>query len=625
MKSLKTIFRILKSHYLLSFVVLALVASLILYFNSYHTAADWILAIGSLAITIPLAWDMVNTLKSGAYGIDILAITAIISSVALGQDWTAIIIGLMLTGGEALEDYAENHAKTELKSLLDNKPRLAHLINKKGDVEDIPVDKIKVGDKLSILPGEVVPVDCELLEGDSSFNEASITGESLPVDKTIGDQVFSGATNIDGSIVVKAVRVAADSQYAQIIKLVEAAASSESPFVRLADRYSIPFTVIAFLIAGSVWFVSGHAIRFLEVIVVATPCPLLLAAPIALISGMSRSAKHGIIVKNGAALERLAEVKAIAFDKTGTLTTGLAEVEKVKAFKPFTNETLVSYAAAVEQNSNHILAQGVIKYAKAKQIKFQAAKKVKEIAGHGLMGRIKNQEIVVGRWSLMDDAGVKLPKDFNPKQIKDTAMYVAVGGSLAGVITFSDKIRPEAKNLLKRLKQAGIKHVLLVTGDNQEVANQVAKKLGIDDVYANCLPADKMRAIEQDKYKPVAFVGDGVNDAPVLTISDVGIALGARGSTAASESADVVIMLDDVSKVASAIEISKRTFRIAKESILGGIIISIGLMIIFATGHFKPIYGALLQEGVDVIVIFNALRAHSAYQRRVDGDKEKLL
>ncbi|HUD06273.1 MAG TPA: heavy metal translocating P-type ATPase [Candidatus Saccharimonadales bacterium] len=606
---LKTVIKFLKGYKLLSFVLVCLIAGIVLYSLGYHVLANWILGIASSIAVIPLIIDMTQTIRGGSYGIDILAATAIIASVILRQDWAAIIIALMLTGGEALEDFAENRAKTELKALLDNKPKVAHLL--KGDKTiDIKVSEIKIGNKLQILPGEVVPVDCVIISGESTFDESSLTGESVPVDKDPEDQILSGSVNISGSITVRAIRTAEDSQYEQILTLVRAASSSQSPFVRLADRYSIPFTALAYFLAISAWFISGHPIRFLEVIVVATPCPLLLAAPIALISGMSRAAKAGIIIKNGSALEKLAEIKSIAFDKTGTLTSGEAVVSSVQVFKPFTKTDVLHFASALELNSNHVLAKAVVNEAEENKLKPRPAKNVKEIAGHGLSGKVAGKDIVIGRLSLMESSGIEMSKEFKPKSIEATSTFVAVNGKLAGVISFSDKLRPETKGMISHLRKAGIKHFLMVTGDNEEAAKSVAQELGIDNFMANALPADKMHFIENASDRPVAFVGDGVNDAPVLTLSDVGIALGARGSTAASESADVVIMLDDVSKVSIAYDIAKRTFFIAKQSILVGIFISFGLMIIFAGGHFKPIVGAILQEVVDIIVIFNALRAH---------------
>jgi len=614
-KVFKKIRHFFREYKQLGFVILTVIAGAVLDITGRHTAAHWVLGLSALVNVMPLIWGMIEDLRNGKYGIDILAATAIITSVLLREYWAGIVIVLMLTGGEALEDYAERRAKKELTSLLARKPKKAHVL-RKGKTMELKVSDIVVGDKVVILPGEVVPVDGAVIDGTSDFDESALTGESLPLTKKLGDQLLSGSINIEGAVTIRASHTAADSQYEQIIKLVKSAASSQAPFVRLADRYSIPFTILAFIIAGSVWAVTGHAIRFLEVIVVATPCPLLLGAPIALISGMSRAAKHGIIIKTGSAIERLGQVETIAFDKTGTLTRGIPVVSSVTTYNKFTRGDVLGYAAALEQNSAHILARAVVEKAATEKIKLTAAKQVKETAGHGLMGRLHGKSIMIGRKSFVMNAGVTLPKNISSKQLKETTSYLAVDGVLGGVICFSDELRPESQSMLNRLKRYGIKHTLMVTGDNQTTADTIAKKLGIETVVADCLPGDKIHAVERAEHKPVAFVGDGVNDAPVLTAADVGIALGARGSTAASESADVVILHDNISKVADSVAIAKYTFFIAKQSILIGIFISLGLMGVFATGKFKPVYGAALQEVVDVAVIFNALRAHGSFKGR---------
>ncbi len=599
----------------LGIVTITIIASLILDLSGYDTSAHWLLGLVSLGIIVPVTWEMIETIRSGRYGIDLLAITAIVTSVILHEYWAGVIIALMLTGGEALEDHAEKRAKSELTDLLERKPKRARLL-KGTRMMDVTVHSIMKGDKLVIYPGEIVPVDAVIIEGASNFDESSLTGESIPVSKQINDEILSGSINIDGAITVKALHAAADSQYERIIKLVKSASASQSPFVRLADRFSLPFTFVAFLIAGAAWLISGEPIRFLEVIVVATPCPLLLAAPIALISGMSRAAKYGVIVKTGSALERLAEVETVAFDKTGTLTVGVPSVGTVDTYNKFSSQSVLLYAAALEQSSNHVLAKAIIEAAdKGSDKKLAKAKLVKEIAGNGLQGRLNGKTVLVGRLSMLQDQGVSFPKNFKETYLKQTATLVAVDGELAGIITFRDAIRPNAKSMLRRIKKAGIENVVMVTGDNTAAAVAVAKELNIVDVYPDCLPADKLAVIDQLPNRPVAFVGDGINDAPVLTAADVGIALGARGSTAASETADVVILLDNVSRVADGIEIAKRTFGIARQSILLGIILSLGLMGVFATGAFKPIYGAAVQEVVDVAVIFNALRAHGSGKR----------
>ncbi len=611
---LRRMTRFLREYRQLGFAIVALLIGLILDISGLDTAAHWVLGTTAALIALPLMRDMVRTLQTGHFGIDVLAITAIVTSILLKEYWAAIIIVLMLTGGEALEDYAQKRAKKELTSLLSRRPKKAHLLRGRKST-DIKASEVNPGDKLSILPGEVIPVDAVILEGSTSIDEATITGESIPVLKEPGDTILSGSINIEGALVVRAIHDAADSQYEQIVKLVKAATSSQAPFVRMADRYSIPFTAISFFIAGAAWFVSGDSMRFLEVLVVATPCPLLLGAPIAIISGMSRASKHGIIIKTGSSLEQLAAVKTVAFDKTGTLTAGQPSVDNITVFNSFTKQDVLRAAAALEQSSHHILASAIIDAATAEKISYQAAKQVKEVAGHGLSGRLSGKTILVGHLSLLKDSGVELPDSVRPKNLKQTVTYVAIDGSLAGIITFRDNIRPETSSLMARLRKAGVQNFALVTGDNEVVAVAVAKQVNITDVYPDCLPAQKMHAIEQMK-PPVAFVGDGVNDAPVLTTADIGIALGARGSTAASETADVVIMQDDVSKVATAVEIAKRTLFIAKQSVMIGIVISIGLMAIFATGRFTAVQGALVQEVVDIIVILNALRAHESWRIR---------
>lgn len=601
--------RFLRHYKLFSLAVIAILVGLALQFSGHATASHWVIGVVSIVEVLPLGWDMLKDLRSGRYGIDILAATAIIASVVLGQYWAAIVIVVMLTGGEALEDYAHHRAQSELDALLKHAPQRAKVI-RKGKTQEVPVNELRVGDKILINAGDIVPVDATIIDGTANFDEASLTGESLPQPKQMNSSLLSGSINLDGSVTAKATATAENSQYQQIVKLVQSAAASQAPFVRLADRYAVPFTLLAYALAIGVWVYSGEAIRFLEVIVVATPCPLLLAAPIALISGMARASRYGIIVKTGAALERLAETKSIAFDKTGTLTKGELSVEQVLTYGSFKKEEVLGLAASLEQSSNHIVAKAIISEAKARKIKLSKAKRIREVSGLGLASTLKGQEILVGRLQFLDDNDVTFPGSFKKDTIKQSVVYVAVEGKLAGAITLKDEVRPEAKPTLERLRELGIHETVMVTGDNKATAKEIAKKLGITHVHAEALPADKLHVLDESKERPMAFVGDGVNDAPILTAADVGIALGAKGSTAASESADMVIMLDDVSRVAMAVTIAKRTFQIARQSILFGIGLSLLLMVAFATGKFSPLSGALVQEIVDVVVIFNALRAH---------------
>jgi heavy metal translocating P-type ATPase len=605
----------LRNYKLFNIALLAAIVALALELTKHHTAAHWLLAVTAIAEVLPLLWNMAQDLRSGRYGIDILAATAIIASVVLGEYWAGIVVVLMLTGGQSLEDYAEHRAKSELDALLKHAPQTAHLI-KKGKSNSVPISELKVGDRILVKAGELVPADAEVVEGIANFDESSLTGESQPESKQPGGQLLSGSINLDGPVTAKVTAVAADSQYQQIIKLVRSAAASQAPFVRLADRYSIPFTLTAYAIAIAMWVLSGEAIRFLEVIIVATPCPLLLAAPIALISGMSRASRYGIIVKTGSALERLAEARTMAFDKTGTLTHGELSVKTVKPLGKFKKDEVLALAAGLEQNSNHVVARAIVEDAKIKKVKMVKAKHVQEISGLGLKAQVKGQEIIVGRISFMEESNVKIPAA--QKQIKETAVYIAVDSKLAGVITFSDEVRPETETTLEILEHLGIDRTVMITGDNKATARAIAKQLGIKEVHAGMLPAEKLRVLSELTPRPVVFVGDGVNDAPVLTAADVGIALGAKGSTAASESADMVVMKDDLSRVADGVYIAKRTFGIARQSIRIGIGLSLILMAAFATGAFPPLAGAIVQEVVDVIVIFNALRAHAIKPLVVD-------
>lgn len=593
-------------------VLLSVALALGLQIGGLNEAANVVLILSALLNLIPLVWGMIQDIRVGTYGVDILAATAILSSVLFKEYWAGMVIVLMLTGGEALEDYAETRAQAELSSLLERAPRKAHVLRGRKEL-DLPVGKVVVGDKLIIKAGEMVPVDAVITDGSSDFDESSLTGESLPVTKSVGESVMSGSVNTSGVITVKATATAADSQYSQIVALVKAAQSSRAPFVRLADRFAVPFTLLAFTIALGAWAISGESIRFLEVLVVATPCPLILGAPIALISGMSRAAKHGIIIKNGGALEQLSAVKTLAFDKTGTLTIGQPKVKSVKTYNGFKRDQVIQLAASVEQGSSHVLASAILEEATNQKIKFAKTKGIQETAGFGLAARVGGKSVLVGRRALLEKESIDL-KQVKAADLSSTAAYVSVDGKLAGIISFEDQLRDDAKSTLDKLKNYGIKHFLMVTGDNKTTANAISKKLGITDVTADALPADKLIAIEDAKHTPVGFVGDGVNDAPVLTAADVGIALGARGSAAASESADVVIMTDHLSQVSTGVGIAKRTMRIARQAIITGIILSIILMFAFATGKFKPIYGAAIQELVDVVVIVYALRAHTEWK-----------
>lgn len=586
-------------------LVIGVVAAII-YLINYHELAFWIIRLFTIAVALKMSFTMVGEIIHGKWGVDILAIAAILATNAVNEQWAALVIVLMLTGGEALEDYAGKRAQAELTALMDRAPKLAH--RKDGNsFTDIPIEQIQVGDIVVITPGEVVPVDGTVIKGVALIDESSLTGESEPIEKKEGDEVSSGTVNGDTPIEVRVIRASKDSQYAQIVELVKAASDSRAPFVRLADRYAVPFTFIGFAIAGAAWWLSGQPIRFAEVLVVATPCPLLLGAPIAMISGMSRAAKHGIIMKSGAVLEQLSRVKSAAFDKTGTLTKNELQVKSIEPAVGISADTVLQIAASIESLSNHMTALAIMDAAKAKGISLLPVESSNETAGAGMVATINGMHVLAGRRNLLVDSGVS---EGAIPVAAHTATLLAVNGAYYGAIVFADTVRPNSKPTLTRLKELGLQKLVMVTGDNKGTAAEVAEAIGITDIHAECLPKDKVEIVANLQPKPTMMVGDGINDAPVLAASDIGIAMGARGATAASESADVVIMLDDISKAATAVAISKRTIRIALQSIITGIVISIGLMIIAATGVIPAIVGAGLQEIVDVVVILNALRAH---------------
>lgn len=577
-----------------------------------RSASHTLLMLTVYTVSAILGWQMFQELRKGIWGVDILALAAILTSTILRQYWTAAIVTIMLLGGKALEVYAERRATSELSELLKRAPQQATLITGQNTIV-VDANVIDKNNKILIKPGEVVPADCVIVEGFSNLDESSITGESLPVEKNKGDEILSGTVNIDGALTAVVLRAAKDSQYEQIIKLVKTATTSQAPFARLADKYTMPFSILSFGFAGIIWFITGDAQRFLEILVVATPCPLILGAPVGLISGMSRAARHGIIIKTGTALEKIATIKTLGFDKTGTLTRGEPEVNKILSLsKKYSDDQILQYAASIEQNSKHILAIALQKTAHQKKLELIKPQDLQEASGEGLSAKITGNYIQVGRLTYMNKQKVNLPTTFDHKT-HETVIFVAVDRQLVGIITFFDKIRNETKQMLKRIGGLGISHTLIITGDTQRVAQRIAHELGVTEVVAECLPSEKVGVIHKiPKYsRPVGFVGDGINDAPVLAAADVGIALGARGSTAASESASIVIMQNNIERVADAIEIAKRTFFITKQTIVLGIIMSVGLMVIFATGRFKAAYGAAIQELVDVAVIINALRAHS--------------
>lgn len=585
----------------LTFIV-AIIALILNFGFKQPTMTRLLVTVVGVILAISMFIEMIKTLRSGRYGVDLLAIIAIISTLIIGQYWASLIIIVMLVGGESLEDYAANRASRELHKLLENSPTFAH--KKVGDnYVDTPIDEIEIDDVLLVKASEVVPIDGVVLEGSSWFDESSLTGESEPVTKELGDDVLSGSINGETAVMIRASKKASDSQYQKIVQLVKESEATPAQFVRLADRYAVPFTIVSLLIAGAAWFISGDMTRFAEVLVVASPCPLILAAPIAFVGGMSRSSRNGLLVKNGTTIEKLSLAKTVAFDKTGTLTTGILQV---KSIMPETSnhseDDLLQIAASLEIGSNHILAKSLVKYAAEKGLALIEVTDLRESTGLGLSGIIQNKNYRIGRANFANAENEK---------VSGTAVFLSENDMFIGKILFEDKIRPESQHVIERLKAQEVQHILMLTGDNQKTAELVAGELGITEVHAGLMPSEKIGILKElpETHRPMVMVGDGVNDAPALALSDVGIALGASGSTVASESADVVVLRNDLNLVPESIKISRETMKVAKEAVLIGIFICIALMLIASTGILPAIIGALLQEVIDTVSILYALKA----------------
>ncbi len=578
-------------------------------------AAQWLANVFALLVAAWLAVGMVRAVARGRRGMDLLALMAVVSTVAVGEYLASMIIVLMLSGGRALEDYAQGRAQRELTALLELAPQTAHR-ETDGTPEDVGVDEIRVGDVVLVRPAEVVPVDGLLISDFASFDESALTGESLPAEKSAGDAVMSGSVNGEAAVRVQATAPAAESQYSRIVTLVREASASRAPVVRLADRFAVPFTLFALSLAAGAWWVSGDPVRFAEVLVVATPCPLLIAAPVALVAGMGRASRSGIIIKNGATLEKLSRVKSAAFDKTGTLTGGkpvLLEVRPAGNPPRIRSEELLLLAASAEQYSSHVLAGSVMAAATDRGLVLMPADQATEFATQGVHAVFPGRAVSVGKHAFVLQHAASVEKTYLSGG--QMAVYIAVDGVYAGSLIMSDAARPEAGTTLHQLRRLGVGDTLMLTGDARETAEHIGRELGIEQVQAECTPSDKVELVKALPHRPVMMVGDGVNDAPVLAAADVGIAMGAKGSTAASESADVVVMLDDLSKVAEAVAIGQRTVRVALQSIWVGVVFSVALMIAAAFGHIPAVAGALSQELVDLATILNSLRALSPTRR----------
>jgi len=598
--------------------VAGLTAGTLTWLAGYHHIAGHVWAVTTGLVLLPLLLDILVSLRRGEVGVDLIALFAMVGALAFGEFLAGAVVALMLSGGEMLEIYAAGRARKELAGLVERAPRVVHRYED-GELTEPAIDEVRPGDRLLVKPGEIVPVDGVVAgPAEAVLDEAALTGESTPVERRPGDRVASGGVNAGGPFDLRAVATAADSTYAGIVRLVKQAEASRAPFVRLADRYSLVFLPLTLLAAGLAWIVSGDPVRALAVLVVATPCPLILAAPVAFLCGISRAARRGVIVKGGAVIEGLARARVLLLDKTGTLTQGVPVLSRIEVFGSLAADELLGLAASLDQVSPHVLAAAIVAAARERGLALSFPAEVHEQLGAGIEGRVDGRHVALGRASWLaehdesDDVLVSRLRDLHRSLATGGLInvFVAVDGQPAGAMVLEDPIREDSPLAIRELRRLGIVRVVMLTGDHPTVAQRVGQELGVDAVLAECSPAEKVAAVHRERAAgATVMVGDGVNDAPALAAADVGVALGARGATASSEAADAVIVLDRLDRLVDALAISQRSHAIALQSVLAGMGLSVAGMIVAAFGYLPPLAGALVQEAIDVAVILNALRA----------------
>jgi len=577
--------------------------------------AAFVIWSGGLAVTgLPVAWRTLRGMASGRFAADLVAMLAITAALFLGQPLAGLIVVLMQTGGEALERYAEGRASRAVRELEEAAPRLAHRVIADG-VEDVSADDVAVGDELLVRPGELIPCDAIVIDGRSHVDAARLTGEPVPVTATVGVHLLSGSLNLDSPLTVRATAPARESQYARIVELVRTAQASKSPLQRLADRYAVWFTPLTLLVCLVVYLITRDPVRVLAVLVVATPCPLILATPVAIVGGINSAARRGIIFRHGSALEQLTRITAAVFDKTGTLTIGRPQVARVLAAPPFSSEQVLRLASGVEHGSSHLLARTLIDEAVTRGIAVPHAREITEAPGEGVTGEVEGRWVTVGGWAFVvrrhPESEPGLHGALASSDGAGLRAYVVVDGHGAGVIEYADRLRPEMQQFFATLRHLGIRRTLLLSGDDRANATAVGRAVGVDEAHGELLPAQKVAFIQRlmKEGERVLMVGDGTNDAPALSSATVGVALASGGGGITAESADAVLLADDPTRLIEAIVISRRTLRLARQSIWAGLGLSGAAMVAASLGYIPPVVGALLQEGIDVAVILNALRA----------------
>ena len=565
------------------------------------TVANYFFLFGAaVGLFLAIRWTY-RALRNKEFGSDSLAALAIVAATLTNEWLAAAIIALMLASGRALEDWATGKSNRELKSLLDRAPKIAHRLTSDGHIEDIALEKIQLGDRLRVLSGEVIPVDGKLATL-AVLDESALTGEPYPVAHEIGDAIASGVVNSGHTLEIAATSTSEQSTYSNLVRLVRVASAQSADSVRLANRWAVWFIPFTIVLALAVLLIGKNQSAAVAVLIAATPCPLILAIPVAIISGMSKSSARGALIKGGKYLELLAKAKTVMLDKTGTLTHGGAVVTLFETAPGVDSNQLALLAASLEQHSPHPVARAIVDYAEFLDIELAEAHGVDESHGHEISGRVLDQQITAGQPEL------PLPEWFSG----ESALLVAisVNGLVQGIFGLDDPLRDDAVETVKKLRTLGVKKIVLVSGDRAETANLVGKEIGADEVYANCTPESKLDIVQRERATikgSVLLVGDGINDAPALAAASVGIAMGARGATAASEAADVVIIEDSIKHLASAIDISKAAFRKATESAGVGMLLAVGAMFAAAFGFVNATQSAVIQEIIDASAILWAL------------------
>ena len=595
---------------LLAVTVIALVAGAAAWLADASAVADMFWAVGTVAAMMPAAWWVIQGFRAGRFGVDVLAVISLGGALAVREYLAGALIGVMLATGQALEAAAEQRATKDLRALLDRVPHTAR--RRRGEeFEVVGLDEVMVGDIVLVGSGEVLPVDGVVVSEYATIDDSALTGESVHVRRDRGEPVRSGSVNAGGGLEMEASATAAESTYAGIVRLAREAAAESAPVIRLADKAAAWFVPLALAVSGLAWLLSGSATRAVAVLVVATPCPLLLAAPVAIVSGLSRASRIGVLVRGGGALETLGRATTLVLDKTGTLTSGRPRGTDVVTAPGWTVDEVLGLAASADQLSPHVLAAAIVEEARLRGLSLVVPTLTEEEAGTGVSALVSGRRVHVGNLGLDDEVADWTASVLSRASLDGAVVaWVRVDGDLAGAILLADPLRADAPRTLRRLRAAGMTRVVMLTGDRPAPAQQIGTVLGLDEVASQQTPADKVARVRAERERAVtAMVGDGVNDAPALAAANVGIAMGARGSTASSEAADIVLTTDRLDRLADAMLIARRSRRIALQSAVVGMALSLVAMGFAAVGLLPPAAGALLQEGIDLAVILNALRA----------------